>query len=48
MTLRALKSKARRELSAVIGPADEHVLDRTLNNPFAPQHLPWWMRRIGA
>ncbi|MFC9820194.1 hypothetical protein ACFWG6_01535 [Streptomyces erythrochromogenes] len=48
MTLRALKSKARRELGAVIGPADEHVLDRTLNNPFAPQDLPWWMRRIGA
>ncbi len=48
MTLHALRSKARRELSAVIGPADERVLDRTLNNPFAPQDLPWWMRRIGV
>jgi hypothetical protein len=48
MTLRALRSKARRELSAVIGPADERLLDRTLNNPFAPQDLPWWMRRIGV
>ena len=48
MTLHALRPKARRELSAVIGPADERVLDRTLNNPFAPQDLPWWMRRIGV
>ncbi|MFL0028383.1 hypothetical protein ACJBCE_36265 [Streptomyces sp. NBUL23] len=48
MTLHALRSKARRELSAVIGPADERVLDRTLNNPFAPQNLHWWMRRIGV
>ncbi|MEV7857224.1 hypothetical protein [Streptomyces sp. NPDC088183] len=48
ITLHALSSKARRELSAVIGPADERVLDRTLNNPFAPQDLPWWMRRIGV
>lgn len=48
ITLQALSSKARRELSAVVGPADERVLDRTLNNPFAPQDLPWWMRRIGV
>ncbi|MFD0375695.1 hypothetical protein [Streptomyces sp. NPDC127112] len=48
ITLHALRSKERRELSAVVGPADEHVLDRTLNNPFAPQDLPWWMRRIGV
>ncbi|MFJ5130923.1 hypothetical protein ACIP80_38325, partial [Streptomyces sp. NPDC088555] len=48
LTLQALISKARRELSAVIGLADERVLHRTLNNPFAPQDLPWWMRRIGV
>lgn len=48
ITLRALRPKARRELSAAIGPADERVLDRTLNNPFAPRDLPWWMRRIGV
>ncbi|MFD4245132.1 hypothetical protein ACFWP3_26630 [Streptomyces sp. NPDC058525] len=41
ITLHALRSKARRELSAVIGPADERVLDCTLNNPFTPQDLPW-------
>lgn len=46
ITLHALRSKARRELSAVIGPADERVLNRTLNNPFAHEDLPWWMRRI--
>lgn len=46
ITLHALRSQARRELSAVIGPAGERVLDRTLNNPFAPQNLFWWMRRI--
>lgn len=48
ITLHALRSKARRELSAVIAPADERMLNRTLNNPFAPQDLPWWMRRIGV
>ncbi|NYV73536.1 hypothetical protein [Streptomyces sp. UH6] len=48
ITLHALRPKARRELSAVIGSADERVRDRTLNNPFAPQYLPWWMRRIGV
>ncbi|MFD7550571.1 hypothetical protein [Streptomyces sp. NPDC059816] len=48
ITLHALRSNARRELSAVIGPADERVLDRTLNNPFACQDLPWWMCRIGV
>ncbi|RZU46487.1 hypothetical protein EV284_1168 [Streptomyces sp. BK022] len=48
LTLHALRSKARRELSALTGHADERVLHRTLNNPFAPQDLPWWMRRIGV
>jgi len=46
ITLHALRSQARRELSAVIELADERVLNRTFNNPFAhPDHL-WWMRRI--
>jgi hypothetical protein len=45
-TLHTLRTKARRELDAVIGPADERVLQRTLNNPFADPGLPWWMRRI--
>lgn len=48
LTLHALRSKARRELRAVIGPVDERVLHRTLNNPFTPQDLPWWKRRIGV
>ncbi|CAM5515032.1 hypothetical protein STENM223S_03178 [Streptomyces tendae] len=48
LTLHVLRPKARRELSAAIGPADERVLHHTLNNPFAPQDLPWWMRRIGV
>jgi hypothetical protein len=48
VTLHALRTKARRELNAVIGPADERVLQRTLNNPFADPDLPWWMRRIGV
>lgn len=34
--LHALRSKARCELSTVITPADERVLERTLNDPFAP------------
>lgn len=48
ITLCALRHKARRELSIAIGPADERVLVRTLNNPFAPRDLPWWVRRIGV
>jgi len=47
-TLHALRRKARRELSTVVGPADERVLQHTLNNPFADPGLPWWMRRIGV
>ncbi|MFD7996808.1 hypothetical protein [Streptomyces mexicanus] len=47
-TLHTLRSKARRELSTVIDSADERILRRTLNNPFADPHLPWWMRRIGV
>ncbi|MFJ9825271.1 hypothetical protein ACIRSU_13005 [Streptomyces sp. NPDC101160] len=48
VTLHALRGKARRELSMVVGPADERVLQRTLYNPFADPDLPWWMRRIGV
>ncbi|MEU0405474.1 hypothetical protein ABZ318_35775 [Streptomyces sp. NPDC006197] len=48
VALHALHRKARRELSTVVGPADERVLRRTLNNPFADPGLPWWTRRIGA
>ncbi|MGQ5668716.1 hypothetical protein [Streptomyces sp. ECR2.10] len=47
-TLHTLHRKARRELSTVIDSADERVLRRTLNNPFADPDLPWWMRRIGV
>lgn len=46
ITLHALRTKARRELAAAIGPADDSNLRRTLNNPFAATGLPWWMRRI--
>ncbi|WUX65390.1 transposase family protein (plasmid) [Streptomyces sp. NBC_01431] len=38
--------KARRELAAAIGPADDRNLRHTLNNPFAATGLPWCMRRI--
>ncbi|MQY15147.1 hypothetical protein SRB5_53250 [Streptomyces sp. RB5] len=48
ITIHALRRRARRELSAAIGPADGRFLDRSLNNPFAPRDLPWWLRRIGV
>ncbi|MEV4942862.1 hypothetical protein [Streptomyces zaomyceticus] len=46
LTLHALRTKARRELRAVIEPADDQVLRRTVNNPFEAPDLPWWKRRI--
>jgi hypothetical protein len=41
-----LRSRARRELRAALAPIDARILRRTVNDPFAPQHLPWWQRRI--
>ncbi len=41
-----LRSRARRELRAALAPVDARILDRTANDPFAPQELPWWQRRI--
>ncbi len=41
-----LRPRARRELQAALAPIDARVLKRTVNDPFAPQHLPWWQRRI--
>lgn len=41
-----LRSRARRELRAALAPVDARILGRTVNDPFAPQDLPWWQRRI--
>lgn len=41
-----LRPRARRELRAVLAPVDSRILNRTINDPFAPPHLPWWQRRI--
>ncbi|MFD5411613.1 hypothetical protein [Streptomyces nojiriensis] len=46
LTIHALHTKARRELRAVIEPADNQVLRRTVNNPFEAPGLPCWKRRI--
>jgi hypothetical protein len=46
IALQALRTKARRELRAVIEPADDRILRRTVNNPFESPDLPWWKRRI--
>jgi hypothetical protein len=43
----ALRTRARRDLRAAVEPLDDHVLSRTVNDPFAPADLPWWYRRIG-
>ncbi|MGW5306262.1 hypothetical protein ACWERF_20330 [Streptomyces griseoluteus] len=43
-TLRALRRKARRELSTAVGPADERVLRHTLNNPVvSPDTIAPWV-----
>lgn len=44
--LHGLTPRARRELQAALAPIDAHVLSRTVNDPLAPTHLPWWQRRI--
>ncbi|MFI1586192.1 hypothetical protein [Embleya sp. NPDC020630] len=41
LALHTLRTRARRELSAAIRPADERNLRRTLNNPSAHPGLPW-------
>ena len=41
-----LRPAARRELTAALAPIDARVLARTVNDPFAHRHLPWWQRRI--
>lgn len=41
-----LRARARRELRAALAPVDARALDRTVNDPFAPEHLHWWHRRI--
>ncbi|MET9693827.1 hypothetical protein ABZY81_36265 [Streptomyces sp. NPDC006514] len=41
-----LRARARRELRAALDPVDARVLKRTANDPFAPEHLHWWHRRI--
>lgn len=41
-----LRPRARRELQAALAPVDTRVHRRTINDPFAPRHLPWWLRRI--
>ncbi|MFI5532917.1 hypothetical protein ACIA8O_30715 [Kitasatospora sp. NPDC051853] len=41
-----LRLRARRELRAALAPVDARVVRRTVNDPFAPHHLPWWQRRI--
>ncbi|MFI6526593.1 hypothetical protein [Streptomyces uncialis] len=46
ITVHALTRTARRELIAVIRPADARVLDRTVHNPLTSPELPWWLRRI--
>ncbi|GII30545.1 hypothetical protein Pmi06nite_39870 [Planotetraspora mira] len=46
VTLWNLRPRAQRELRAAIAPIDARILKRTVNDPFAPQSLPWWQRRI--
>ena len=41
-----LRPRARRELLAALAPVDARILSRTVNDPFAPRHLPWWQRRL--
>ena len=41
-----LSPRARRELRAVLAPLDERFLARTLNDPYASPHDPWWRRRV--
>ena len=42
----SLRPRARRELRRELGPLDDRVIARTVNDPFAPHDLPWWKRRI--
>jgi hypothetical protein len=42
----ALHPRARRELRTQLKPLDDRIIARTVNDPFAPQFLPWWRRRI--
>ena len=42
----ALQPHAQRELRKQLEPLDDRIITRTVNNPFAPQFRPWWMRRI--
>ncbi|MFJ4186584.1 hypothetical protein [Kitasatospora sp. NPDC089509] len=46
LAARNLRPRARRELQAALTPIDARVQKRTVNDPFAPRHLPWWQRRI--
>ncbi|WP_329521731.1 hypothetical protein [Spirillospora sp. NBC_01491] len=48
LAMRALSPKARRQFQAMIDPLDAAYESWTLNNPFAPPELPWWLRRIGS
>ncbi|MFF5081656.1 hypothetical protein ACFY36_31795 [Actinoplanes sp. NPDC000266] len=44
VALRRLSRRARRELRAVIGPADDRRRRLWIADPFAPPELPWWLR----
>lgn len=46
LATRSLRRTERRQLCAAIHAIDELVLARTVNDPFARSHLPWWERRI--
>lgn len=48
LAMRSLSPRARRRLQALITPLDEAYQAWSLNNPFAPPDLPWWMRRINS
>ncbi|MFG1993004.1 hypothetical protein ACGFJ7_23795 [Actinoplanes sp. NPDC048988] len=44
VALRRLSRRARRELWALVEPADERRRRRWVADPFAPLELPWWVR----
>jgi hypothetical protein len=46
LAMRSLNPRARCQFRTVIEPLDAAYQAWSLNDPFGPPHLPWWLRRI--
>lgn len=48
LALRALPSRSRAALRAIIRPFDDEIRRKTLPDPAGPPDWPWWQRRISG